>query len=212
MGKTFIAIAALAAAMVASPASAADIIECGGGSNCITGTTNVNLVGANDVLLGRGNIGNGGPEVLFTTTQTGGIDLVTGQATITASNPNATLDNLTFSVATGFSAAEFNLSPLTGGGPPQPFSVSILLNSGYTETFTTGNQRFGILAGAGETINSVTINTPSGAFGAFTQLRIAPAAVAAVPEPGTWALMLLGFGGVGVSMRRRRSRVLMQVA
>lgn len=28
--------------------------------------------------------------------------------------------------------------------------------------------------------------------------------VAAVPEPGTWALMLLGFGAVGFSMRRRR--------
>lgn len=30
-------------------------------------------------------------------------------------------------------------------------------------------------------------------------------ATAAVPEPATWALMLLGFGGMGVSMRRRRS-------
>ncbi|URD61539.1 PEPxxWA-CTERM sorting domain-containing protein [Sphingomonas sp. KRR8] len=29
-------------------------------------------------------------------------------------------------------------------------------------------------------------------------------ATAAVPEPATWALMLLGFGGMGVSMRRRR--------
>ncbi|UUR07265.1 PEPxxWA-CTERM sorting domain-containing protein [Sphingomonas glaciei] len=27
---------------------------------------------------------------------------------------------------------------------------------------------------------------------------------AAVPEPGTWALMLFGFGAVGVAMRRRR--------
>ena len=27
---------------------------------------------------------------------------------------------------------------------------------------------------------------------------------AAVPEPGTWAMMLLGFGGVGLAMRRRR--------
>lgn len=29
---------------------------------------------------------------------------------------------------------------------------------------------------------------------------------AAVPEPGTWALMLLGFGFVGASMRSRRNR------
>jgi hypothetical protein len=30
-------------------------------------------------------------------------------------------------------------------------------------------------------------------------------AVAAVPEPATWALMILGFGAVGVAMRRRHS-------
>ena len=28
--------------------------------------------------------------------------------------------------------------------------------------------------------------------------------VAAVPEPGTWAMMLIGFGGMGVALRRRR--------
>ncbi len=36
----------------------------------------------------------------------------------------------------------------------------------------------------------------------------AAAVTAAVPEPGTWALMLLGFGGVGVSIRRRRRETL----
>lgn len=30
------------------------------------------------------------------------------------------------------------------------------------------------------------------------------AAVAAVPEPATWAMMLIGFGAMGVSLRRRR--------
>jgi hypothetical protein len=30
--------------------------------------------------------------------------------------------------------------------------------------------------------------------------------MAAVPEPGTWAMMLLGFGAIGFSMRRRRGK------
>jgi hypothetical protein len=35
----------------------------------------------------------------------------------------------------------------------------------------------------------------------------------AVPEPATWALMLLGFGGMGVAMRRRRQQTtLLQMA
>lgn len=37
--------------------------------------------------------------------------------------------------------------------------------------------------------------------------------IAAVPEPGTWALMLLGFGAIGLTMRsRRRSTALAQIA
>ena len=35
---------------------------------------------------------------------------------------------------------------------------------------------------------------------------------AAVPEPATWALMLLGFGGMGMVLRRRRRPVLSQLA
>lgn len=36
--------------------------------------------------------------------------------------------------------------------------------------------------------------------------------VTAVPEPSTWALMLLGFGGIGWQLRRRRSLALAQAA
>lgn len=40
---------------------------------------------------------------------------------------------------------------------------------------------------------------------AFDILNVNSAAqVGAVPEPGTWALMLIGFGAVGASLRRRR--------
>jgi hypothetical protein len=36
--------------------------------------------------------------------------------------------------------------------------------------------------------------------------------VQAVPEPGTWAMMLVGFAGIGVAMRRRRRPALAQLA
>lgn len=34
----------------------------------------------------------------------------------------------------------------------------------------------------------------------------------AVPEPATWAMMLIGFGAIGLTMRRRRKPVLAQLA
>ena len=37
-----------------------------------------------------------------------------------------------------------------------------------------------------------------------TFARFTPSTVAPVPEPSTWAMMLVGFGAIGASMRRRR--------
>ena len=58
--------------------------------------------------------------------------------------------------------------------------------------------------------------------GAFSSLRLTSgtnafeidnvAVNSAVPEPATWAMMLLGFGAVGFSARRRRSMVFAQAA
>jgi hypothetical protein len=57
----------------------------------------------------------------------------------------------------------------------------------------------------------------SGSFTAETRSGIqaiaSVASATAVPEPATWALMLLGFGSIGLGMRRSRRRtVLMQSA
>lgn len=35
-------------------------------------------------------------------------------------------------------------------------------------------------------------------------LRVSQAALSAVPEPATWVMMLIGFGGMGLALRRRR--------
>ena len=44
------------------------------------------------------------------------------------------------------------------------------------------------------------------------QLAGTPPPPGSVPEPATWAMMLLGFGGIGVAMRRRRKQGLLQIA
>jgi hypothetical protein len=88
---------------------------------------------------------------------------------------------------------------LTGMGIGAPVSVAqILADPNETRALTNFN------IGAGTfTLNLLgNPGTSSGSFGgsvAFT------AVAAAVPEPGTWAMMLVGFGAIGFSMRRRRS-------
>lgn len=42
-------------------------------------------------------------------------------------------------------------------------------------------------------------------------LRVSLAPTSAVPEPATWAMMLIGFGGMGLALRRRR-RAITQLA
>lgn len=52
-------------------------------------------------------------------------------------------------------------------------------------------------------ITSVTIDSPGG----YDFDLISVSAIPTVPEPAMWALMLVGFGGVGAAMRTRRRAV-----
>jgi hypothetical protein len=58
-----------------------------------------------------------------------------------------------------------------------------------------------------------TITLANGQGSSNAQI-FATGVVRAVPEPATWSLMLLGFGGIGMALRRsrRRSTRLMQIA
>lgn len=67
---------------------------------------------------------------------------------------------------------------------------------------------FGLAASGSGTVSAGFTNITTATFtspGTTTQLDniVLNAATGAVPEPATWALMMLGFGGLGHAMRRK---------
>ena len=62
------------------------------------------------------------------------------------------------------------------------------------------------------TNNPLSLVPPNSCLAGVCGLTSIQGEVAAVPEPATWGLMLLGFGGIGMAMRRRRRPALAQVA
>jgi hypothetical protein len=65
------------------------------------------------------------------------------------------------------------------------------------------NRRYFFTFGAADNVNRVVFNTTLPAF-EFDDIA---AAVSSVPEPSTWAMMILGFGLVGFSLRNNRRRI-----
>ena len=63
----------------------------------------------------------------------------------------------------------------------------------------TDFDRLGIVSNDGETLKSVVITTPAGeSFKEFKQVQFSAAAIIpSIPELSTWAMMILGFVGLG---------------
>jgi hypothetical protein len=64
----------------------------------------------------------------------------------------------------------------------------------------------------GNTLYNVNLGTGALSAVGKTDRALFGIAIAAVPEPATWAMMILGFGVVGYSMRRRRAAIRMPQA
>jgi hypothetical protein len=73
---------------------------------------------------------------------------------------------------------------------------------------TIGNGQSGFTVNAinGEVINGLTLTDSTGGILSFEHNRI-ETAVAAVPEPATWGMMLLGFIGLGFAFKNKRRKV-----
>jgi hypothetical protein len=151
--------------------------------------------------------------------QTGGI----GQAVVTNSGSNVLVGTTTVDLAGAALASyiEFNIPGIPGVPPPSEADtvlIEALSADGLvvlaSETFGPlppldggGQNYFNITGTNGDTFGGFRITlTPTGAgVSALQNVRVLTASNSAVPEPTTWAMMLVGFGAVGYSMRKRPS-------
>nr|WP_314444622.1 PEPxxWA-CTERM sorting domain-containing protein [uncultured Sphingomonas sp.] len=65
---------------------------------------------------------------------------------------------------------------------------------------------YSITGGTGRFLGATGAFTGLGTANTSTRPSIVTLTFSAVPEPGSWAMMLIGFGGVGLAMRRNRLR------
>lgn len=199
MMKLTIAAAASALAIaVASPASAAIIITASPGAVQPPENVLANTSMTNTTVMGSTNQTNTMVSVQSNETLT--TSTSNGQSRFFATDGSLDEGSIFLTGGGSFTSAEFNLFNALSGTN----SVAITVN-GVTQSFALGNGQnfFGFQATGGDRITSISFATNGTGVADLRQLRLG-GVQAAVPEPGTWALMLLGFGVVGASLRRRR--------
>lgn len=129
----------------------------------------------------------------------GNLNPATGNFTdeYTFTIPAGTLDGFIGSIGLSFfqTNLEFGSITLNGQNVFNVVSDSGLLEArNLTNFMTSGGPQNLVISGRAQN---------SASYGGFFTLTEATAA--AVPEPATWAMMLLGFGVVGAAMRRKRA-------
>ena len=169
---------------------------------------------------------NAGGTLTFTQTLLAGYRIHDGNANHNAfafsiiGDPAVTVSALTAGFAPIFQSAGTNVS-----APPfQDFYTAIDCTgceSGYEGGFA-GPLTFTVSSAGGLSLASLRSTTYSGNQIFFSTDLVNVAGQTgnigatrnsgAVPEPATWAMMLVGFGAMGVSMRRRRPVALQQTA
>jgi hypothetical protein len=236
MGKVFkILTAGLLAGLVHSPANAAVVSFTGDGNfsnvtNCSSGSPGCSITNSGNLLKMSGASNQNKPSTLTITDITGTNistnqnDYVIGKITwvnLATYNTDQNFNvKYTFSLNftspnTAFDAQIFNLNiqQTTNPAPDNVFNISqaLLNNLGpFTLNGVTVSDIHFVEYGDGWYDGSKWTN-PEGKTSTLKILADFTFATAAppVPEPSTWAMMILGFGGVGfMAYRRKRNETL----
>ena len=211
-------LALAATAILAGPAAAVEFVVNGGFEAPPT------TVGGYVQVLG-GNSFPGwsalGADVLILDTNYSESGLVfnaqSGQASIdlTGAGNTSPADGITQTLVNG--AGNYRISFFVGNAAPDggngsnytlPSTVRLSIDGGPTQSFTNGvNTPFGInwqkFSFAFSTPGATTITFTNGT-GNDNFLGLDNVSVTPVPEASTWAMLVLGFGLIGVASRRRK--------
>jgi hypothetical protein len=211
--RGLLAAAFLAIAAVSISPAQADIVVVSAVDN--QDTDNVLLNTATNQLTVTGTVGPSDLLVNFTSTSGSGLlnADASGQATVSGGTGNVSLTQIAFDLANNntFTKAVFNLNAATNGSVLIHVE-GVNINGGFFEDdFTVnanGQNFFTVTSINGQLMTDVSLTAINGAtFEDLRQVRLGGfETVGAVPEPSTWAMMILGFAGVGFLAYRRRGQ------
>jgi hypothetical protein len=212
-GTTLYALSGLALALSVAPASADIVI--GTGNNPAIVDQNIlfqNVTGNNTTSLTTDTNTNPANRVTFTSNEPlTGADSA-GQARISDTAGNG-FNQIGWHLQNGlgFTGNVFNINNLSATGVTINVEDQLANTPTFTSTFSlnlNGQNFFNIAAINGQKITSVELNAIGGVFQDIRQDRIGGVGpiTSAVPEPSTWAMMILGFFSVGFLAYRRKSQ------
>jgi hypothetical protein len=208
---------AISAAVMAFsvPASASIVISQGA-----TGTGNnvlfQNVVGEGTTSLSTDT--NQGDRVTFTSNEALTVP-ASGAARISA--VDGSLNNLEWHLSDptlGYDLGVFNINvPNQNGGPATSVTVYAYdqNNTEFSNTFSLGNGQnfFTVDSDDLQSITSIRFVAIGGIVDDVRQVRIdGITSIAAVPEPSTWAMMILGFFAIGAMTYRQRKNIALRAA
>jgi hypothetical protein len=198
--KTLLLTAAAAAALVLSaPAQAAELVSNGGFEAGLTSWTASGTVDVATAAIYNPCCGTTGSEPAFSNNHfvAFGGGNVAGTDLVSQTFADVVGALYTFSFDIGAFGAGTNDITATVGGVSQTFTVTADNNNDttfHTNGFSfvgTGSDavKFTVVALGGDNTDALLDNV---------------SVIGSVPEPATWAMMLTGFLGLGVMLRRRR--------